>query len=336
MYSPRHPSNADTRFAPIDPSRNLGMRRQYIEVPLSMRCRGLRSLLMRLAGTILCPAHWLAALFAGGPGLFFHLRCAGLGLTSLVTRRLKRGHYSLMFFPMDSTRYFEFDVSWDRLHRLPFTRYLDVSSPRLLPFMLMRSNRQAIAEFINPDANDMRDTERFFRAFGVGERCRFNARTVEQASFEPSSFDLITCISVLEHIPADGEAVERMWSLLRTGGRLVLTLPCMSQPLEQYISDNQYGVLQPGSDGYTFWQRYYDGKRLDEKIFRITGPPEHMVIFGEKTNGLFFRNATMKRVLDGRYPFWREPYMMATEYRYYPSLEELPGEGVLFLEFLKK
>jgi SAM-dependent methyltransferase len=312
------------------------MRRQYIEVPLAMRCRGLRSLLMRLAGNILCPAYWLAALFAGGPGLFFHLRCAGLGVFSLVTRCIRRGHYNLIFFPMDSTRYFEFGVSWERVRRLPFTRFLDVSSPRLLPLMLMRSNRQATAELINPDAKDIRDTESFFRAFGVGERCRFSARTVEQASFEDSSFDLITCISVLEHIPADGEAVERMWSLLRSGGRLVLTLPCMSQPLEQYISDNQYGVLQPGSDGYTFWQRYYDGKRLDEKIFRVTGPPEHMVIFGEITNGLFFRNATMKRVLDGRYPFWREPYMMATEYRSYPSLEELPGEGVVFLEFLKK
>jgi SAM-dependent methyltransferase len=312
------------------------MRRQYIEVPLSMRCRGLRSLLMRLAGTILCPAHWLAALFAGGPGLFFHSRCAGLGLISLVTRRLKRGHYSLMFFPMDSTRYFEFDVSWDRLCRLPFTRYLDVSSPRLLPFMLMRSNRQATAEIINPDERDIRDTEKFYQAFGVGERCRFGASTVEQASFESSSFDLITCLSVLEHIPADGEAVERMWSLLRTGGRLVLTLPCMSKPLEQYISYNQYGVLQPGSDGYTFWQRYYDEERLRERIYRVTGPPEHRVIFGENTNGLFFRNATMKRVLGGRYPFWREPYMMATEYRPYASLEGLPGEGVVYLEFLKK
>lgn len=321
---------------PIDGAVEIQPRKQYIEVPLAMRCRGLRSLLMRLAGTLLCPAHWLAALFAGGPGLFFHLRCAGLGLISLVTRRLKRGHYSLIFFPMDSTRYFEFGVSWERLRRLPFTHYLDVSSPRLLPLMLMRSNRQATADLINPDANDMRDAEKFFRAFGVGERCRFGALTVEQASFESSSFDLITCISVLEHIPADGEAVERMWSLLRTGGRLVLTLPCMSQPLEQYISYNQYGVLQPGSDGYTFWQRYYDEERLQERIYRVTGPPEHRVIFGEKTNGLFFRNATMKRVLDGRYPFWREPYMMATEYRSYPSLEELPGEGVVYLEFLKK
>ena len=312
------------------------MRRQYIEVPLSLRRRGFRSLLMRLVGNILCPFYWMAAWFAGGPGLMFHLRCTWLGVIAYVTRCLDRGRSRLMFFPMDSTRYFEFHESWERLRRVPFTRYLDVSSPRLLPLMLMRSNPQAVAEFINPDTEDIRDTEKFVKAFGVGDRCRFTNCTVEHSPFERSSFDLITCISVLEHIPADREAVERMWSLLRTGGRLVLTMPCMSSPLEQYISHNQYGVLSPGSDGYTFWQRYYDTKRLEENVFSVTGRPEHMVIYGEKTTGLFFRNATLKRVLGSRYPFWQEPYMMATEYRYFQALGELPGEGVVYLEFTKK
>lgn len=312
------------------------MRRQYIEVPLSMRCRGIRSMLQRLEGNILGPVYWLAALIVGGPGLMFHLRCTWLGVISFFTRCLKRGHYNLMFLPMDSTRYFEFHESWQRLGRVPFTRYLDVSSPRLLPFMLMRSNKQAVAEFINPDPSDIGETERFFKAFKVDKRCRFSNCTVEQATLEQSSFDLITCLSVLEHIPADSEAVEQMWYLLKPGGRLVLTLPCMSQPMEQYISHNQYGVLQPEGDGYTFWQRYYDENRIREKIFSITGPPEYMAIYGEKTNGLFFRNATMKRVLGPRYPFWREPYMMATEYRYFPAFEELPGEGVVYLEFIKR
>ena len=43
----------------------------------------------------------------------------------------------------------------------------------------------------------------------------------------------------------------------------------------------------------------------------------------------------MKRLLGSRYPFWREAYMMATEYRMFPSMEELPGEGVVMLEFIK-
>lgn len=38
-------------------------------------------------------------------------------------------------------------------------------------------------------------------------------------------FDLVTCVSVLEHIPEHGAAVAAMLGLLRPGGHLVLTAP---------------------------------------------------------------------------------------------------------------
>jgi SAM-dependent methyltransferase len=311
------------------------MRRQYIEVPLSYRCRGVRAQWMRLKGNVLGPLYWLAARAAGGPGLAFHLKCSWLGLIAFFTRCIPRGSYSLMFFPMDSTRYFEFHEAWNRLRSRPSSLHLDVSSPRLLPLMLLRAHPQTTVEFINPDPNDIRDTEKFVRAFAPGDRCRFTHCTLEEAPFPAASFDLVTCLSVLEHIPEDRDAVERMWALLRPGGRLVLTVPCTASPMEQYISHNQYGVLAPESDGYTFWQRYYDSQRLEERILAVAGQPVHMAVYGERTNGLFFRNATLKRLLGGGYPFWREPYMMATEYRYFRTVDELPGEGVAYLEFVK-
>lgn len=40
-----------------------------------------------------------------------------------------------------------------------------------------------------------------------------------------SQFDMVTCISTLEHIPNHRAAVENMFSLLRPGGLLVLTFP---------------------------------------------------------------------------------------------------------------
>ena len=109
-----------------------------------------------------------------------------------------------------------------------------------------------------------------------------------------------------------------MWTLLSPGGKLILTLPCMSQPLEQFISHNPYGVLNPGDDGYTFWQRYYDRNRLESQIYSVTGMPSYIAVYGEKMSGLFFRNTSMKRLLGYLYPFWREPYMMATEYKSFP------------------
>ena len=47
-------------------------------------------------------------------------------------------------------------------------------------------------------------------------------------------FDFITCISVLEHIPNHRAAIKGMFSLLKTGGHLVLTFPYHE---EKYVND---------------------------------------------------------------------------------------------------
>ncbi len=55
-------------------------------------------------------------------------------------------------------------------------------------------------------------------------------------------FDLITCISVLEHIPDHRAAVRGMFGLLKPGGYLVLTIPYNQ---EQYV-DNVYKLEGAG------------------------------------------------------------------------------------------
>jgi SAM-dependent methyltransferase len=312
-------------------------RKQYIEVPLQMSCGFFYKLLISLKGIILSPFYLVLASIAGAPGIRFHLRCAITGMNLLLSGRSSLSTcYRMIFFPMDSTRYFEFHEVWKNVKNLAFTRYLDVSSPRLMPLFLLQATPGATAELINPDNSDLQETVKLAHALGLNTRCEcFNA-ILDKINFAPASFDLITCISVLEHIPQDEAFIETMWSLLCPGGKLILTLPCMSKPLEQYISYNQYGVLNPGDDGYTFWQRYYDRERLESSIYRITGMPAQVAVYGEKKYGFFFRNASMKRLLGPLYPFWREPYMMATEYESCSSTDELPGEGVAMLEFIKQ
>lgn len=56
-------------------------------------------------------------------------------------------------------------------------------------------------------------------------------------------FDLVTCISVLEHIHDHNRAVKMMFSLLRPGGRLLLTFPYN----ETTYVENVYAL--PGSIG---------------------------------------------------------------------------------------
>lgn len=290
----------------------------------------------RLLGILLLPGYVLTAWILRTPGISLHIQCVFLAVRLFFLRRISfRTFYILICFPMDSTRYFEFHEVLNRLKHISFSSCLDVSSPRLIPLMLLKQNRSAFVNILNPDGMDILETQRLAAALELTKRCVFTNSTIEMTKYAPESFDLITCVSVLEHIPADREAIEMMWLLLRPGGRLILTLPCMAQPLEQYISRNDYNVLSPGSDGYTFWQRYYDEERLQNCIFNIVGEPIKMVVYGERIRGLFYRNASMKRLLGSLYPYWRESYMMAKEYRYFDTVAELPGEGVVMLEFVK-
>ena len=301
-----------------------------------MSCGVFGKLWTRLKGILLMPVYLAMAYLAGAPGIGFHMRCVVVGLRLLLTGRATLRTWSTyVFFPMDSTRYFEFHEVWKRVSDQAFTRYLDVSSPRQLPLLLLQATPEASANLVNPDNSDLRETEQLANALGLSSRCNFFNGVLGATEFAPGSLDLITCLSVLEHIPEDTAAVGTMWSLLRPGGRLILTLPCMAKELEQYISHNQYGVLKPGEDGYTFWQRYYDRERLESHIYSVTGSPAYIAVYGEKIRGLFFRNTSAKRLLGALYPFWREPYMMASEYRLFSSTDELPGEGVAILEFMK-
>lgn len=61
-----------------------------------------------------------------------------------------------------------------------------------------------------------------------------------------------------------------------------------------------------------------------------------MFIFqsGEKRSGFFVKNRDEKN-RNNAYPFWREAYMTRREYDYFNSIADLPGCGVIMMEFIK-
>ena len=74
-------------------------------------------------------------------------------------------------------------------------------------------------------------------------------------------FDLITCISTLEHIPEHALAVRKMFSLLRPGGRLIITCPYN----EGAYVGNVYAL--PGSigaDKYPFATQAFSRGEVDQ------------------------------------------------------------------------
>jgi len=290
-----------------------------------------------LKGIILSPLYSVLATIIGVPGMTFRWRIFLIGITAVFRFRNRltwNSIFHLLFMPMESTRYFEFDFAGKALKQRTAECYLDISSPRLFPVALLIRRPALLADLINPDLTDLYETQRFVNFIGATDRCRLHGCLIADAPCEVESFDTITSLSVLEHIPDDTGALASMWKLLKPGGALILTLPCMATASDQYIDQDNWGLLQHDNDGYVFWQRFYDTRMMEERVFRITGRPHTVAIYGETYAGALFDNTLQKRT-DPYYPYWREPYMMARNYRYFDSVDKIPGEGVIGLLFLK-
>jgi SAM-dependent methyltransferase len=286
---------------------------------------------------VLSPIYWALAYTVGTPGLHFRRRCLWVAtrvmLGGAATSRMRRA-YELVVQPMDSFRYFEFDFAWRCLRSTNQGRYLDVSSPRLLPLLFIADRPRVDAVLLNPDPKDLPATQQLAHDLGVSSRCEFGAKVIADADLKDGSFDLITCISVVEHIPNDTAAIQRMWELLKPGGRLILTTPCAQNASAEFVDRDEYEVLGTQADGFVFWQRYYDENLLRSRIFSVTGLPVETVIYGEKSAGLY--NANIKEKMSGKtYPGWQEPYMMGSNYKVFESISRLPGMAVVGFLFVK-
>ena len=296
--------------------------------------------LLHFGGRVAASAAFLGLAAArGGPGVAMHLRAWHMGTSILLGPRDPAWHsiaYDLLLRPMDSVRYFELAFAWQSGRGLAsLNTYVDVSSPRLLPVATALDRPEVQATLVNPDSRDLEVTRGLVEALGIGARCRVECRTVDQVDPAPGSVDLVTSISVVEHIPAgsDLEAVARMWSWVRPGGRFVLTVPCAREAFEEVCDRDEYGLMQPDESGLVLRQRFYDQQALASGFLRICGPPRRLEVFGERAAGTFLsdRNAKAR----GAWRAEREPYAVATGYRPFASIDELPGIGVVGLEFEK-
>lgn len=314
---------------------NIDLPKEYLRFPEPYkRVPRMSRLVHTLAGLVLFPVYWIMAYVVRTPGLTFRLLCALKGMRLLLRELDYVRAYWLLVAPLDSVRYFEFDFMWNAVKRTRVLTYLDVSSPRMLPLMITDREKSLVADLINPDKKDLPATNSLARSLGVIDRCRFHSSLIEDAPLQPESFDLITSMSVIEHIPDDKGAIQKMWDLLKPGGVLLISIPCAANASEEYTNLNDYELIDTDERGFVFWQRYYDEALIQQRIYSITGQPRSVRIYAEKEAGSYNRNVTQKRS-DPYYPYWREPLMMGMQYEFRDRLADLPGMGVIAMEFVK-
>lgn len=314
---------------------NIDLPKEYLRFPEPYKkVPKIKRLAHTLAGLILFPVYWVMAYAVRTPGLAFRMLCALKGMKLLLRERDYVRAYGMLIAPLDSVRYFEFDFMWSAVKRMRIQSYLDVSSPRMLPLMITDRERSLVTDLINPDKNDLPETISLANLFGVADRCRFHSSLIEEAPLQQESFDLITSMSVIEHIPDDKGAIQKMWDLLKPGGVLLISIPCAAKASEEYTNLNDYQLIDTDERGFVFWQRYYDEALIQKNIYSITGLPRRCQIYAEKEAGSYNRNVTQKRS-DPYYPYWREPLMMGMQFEFRNRLFELPGMGVIAMEFVK-
>lgn len=175
--------------------------------------------------------------------------------------------------PMDLLRYREFDFALRTISTLPQpARILDLSSPKLLPLTLASSlpGSECVATDILPA--EVQWTQAKAQLLKIGN-LRAQSQDARRLTYPSGSFDLVTSISVFEHIApergGDLPAIREMARVLRPGGHAVMTVPFSWY----YLADYQQGnVYERQSDGRPmFFQRFYNESLLRRNFVDHSG-----------------------------------------------------------------
>ena len=243
----------------------------------------------------------------------------------------------LLCNPVSIVRYFEFSFAADFVQWDSVRKGLDVSSPRLLFIYLLHKFPKIHFDIINPDCRDIRETEEYLDVLKLRNRSNVLSLDVMNAPFQENSYDVITSLSVLEHIPDDDDTVviRKIWSFLKTKGRLIITVPCSRTYYEEWNDVDKYGLGNPTKDGKYFFQRVYDMPTIREKIIDVLGTePVMMKIFGEKEKGIY-ADYEKKWNTFGLRETVKDPYHIFSDYRQFQRFEDLVGIGVCGMIFEK-
>jgi SAM-dependent methyltransferase len=219
-------------------------------------------------------------------GLFdYYFTSMSVGLKSLLGTHYREAAARIAN-PLSYPRYMEYQLTLDPLGPLQGCRVLDVGSPKLPALLVARDHTCELY------ATDIRDyfaapTAEFLTRMGLGDRLgrgvHLEVQDARRLSYEDASFDRVYSISVLEHIPENGdaEAIHEIARVLKPGGILTLTVPfCARGYYEEYVDGDVYE--RHAQHGGTFYQRHYDLEALVNRLVQPSGLVlDEMRFFGE-------------------------------------------------------
>ena len=142
--------------------------------------------------------------------------------------------------PLSYIRGTEYGLVLREIGPRPGDRILDIGSPKL-PFLYLAAKSDATV--IATDVRDyfIKPSRMFLKRLGkerlIGHRLFLETQDARALGYPDCSFDKVFSISVLEHIPGDGDSqtMAEIARILKPGGTVCLTVPYSHErPSEQY------------------------------------------------------------------------------------------------------
>ncbi|MBI4317753.1 MAG: class I SAM-dependent methyltransferase [Chloroflexi bacterium] len=197
---------------------------------------------------------------------------------ALGIRSLKPGFYreplARIINPLSYIRGTEFSLVFKEIDASSGDRILDIGSPKMAFLYLAAKSEARIY------ATDIRDyfigpAEIFLRGIGVGDsigsRLVLDIQDARSMTYPDGFFDKIFSISVIEHIPDDGDtkAMAEIGRTLRPGGIACLTVPYRHEGYSEEFRDEVFG--QRKGENKLFYQRRYDDGALARRLIEPSG-----------------------------------------------------------------
>jgi SAM-dependent methyltransferase len=175
--------------------------------------------------------------------------------------RPRPGLYRLLV-PLEPWRYHELG----RVAEEPLAgEVLDVASPKLLASLMQREGRGRWTA-IDLFSREVEDWRRVDPALDV------RVGDARALAFPDESFDACVSVSVVEHVPddGDGQAMAEMWRVLRPGGALHLTTNVARRGEDVWVDHEVWGEASPRrADGRVFFERRYGEADLERRLLGL-------------------------------------------------------------------
>ncbi|CAG0980883.1 Demethylrebeccamycin-D-glucose O-methyltransferase [Anaerolineae bacterium] len=171
--------------------------------------------------------------------------------------------------PINVSRCYEFRRTFELLKPKKGDLVFDLSSPKLLSHFL---SEKSGCRVVTADMNKEEVAD--WTTLAGGRRLHPSWVIADGVSlgFRNDTFDKVYSISVLEHIPGDGDtrAMSELARVLKPGGTLVITVPYAGKYRSESIEEDVYN-LHDGREGTFHWSHFYDEKALRKKLIEGSG-----------------------------------------------------------------